>query len=273
MAFQNIWTGGAADNDLNTAGNWSPAAPASTEAALFTSEYTGVAGPTVDMASLTAVDLALLWVGPGYTQTIGGSGAELDISANKVHYQGTSGKLWYKDGGDSTDVIICDSTAADPVSHDCLAVTGATNTLLNVLRGKCTVTGGTVTRATVGARNSGSTEAYLVVNSGVTITTDITQYGGLCTSLVNPTYARVFGGTWTQSAGGAIITDLEVFGGRVNLNVAGTYVRVRHYGGIIDLTNAGGVKTFTNYWKYPGAVLIGDGNRAVYGIPTLRVDV
>ena len=273
MAFQNVWTGGAADNDLNTAGNWSPAAPISNEAAMFLSEYAGVPGPTADMASLTAVDLDLLYVGPGYTQTIGGSGAELDISADKVHYQGTSGKLWYKDGAGTTDVIICDSTASDPVNHDCLAVTGATNTLLNVLRGKATITGGTVTRATIGSRNVGSTEAHLVVSSGVTISTDITQYGGLCTCLVNPVLVKVLAGTWTQSAGGAIITTLEVYGGRVNLNVAGTYVTVRHYGGIIDLTQAGGVKTFTNYYKYPGAVLVGDGNAAVYGTPTLRVDV
>jgi len=271
MAFQNIWTGGAADGDLNTAGNWSPAAPVSNESALFLSDYTGVAGPTVDMASLTAVDLDLLFVGPGYTQTIGGSGSEFDISADRVHYQGASGKLWYKDGAGTTDLIICDSTAADPVNHDCLAVTGATNTMLSVLRGKCTITGGTVTRATIGARNVGSTEAHLVVNSGVTISTSIYQYGGFVTCSVNPALAIVTAGTWTQNT--AAITTLEVWGGRVNLNFAGTYTTVRHYGGIIDLTQAGGIKTFTNYYKYPGAVLIGDGNKGVYGTPTLREDI
>jgi hypothetical protein len=42
----------------------------------------------------------------------------------------------------------------------------------------------------------------------------------------------------------------------VNFNFAGTIGTVRHYGGVIDVTQAGGPKVFTNYYYYPRAKLV-----------------
>jgi len=252
------WTNGGGDRDINTATNYSGgAAPGNSEDMRFISDFTGGStGPNTDMAALTLIGLALLYVGEGYTEDIGGTGNDLDISANHVWHRGT-GKLWYKDGSGITDLFTVDSTAPSPTTS-VANITGSAVTLLQVLRGGVTVDGaGTVTNVVVGQRTSGQTDANLTLTTGTTVT-DLKMYGGAAASSKAVTTATVFGGTLTQDT--ATITTLYVFGGRVNFNFAGTITNVYHYGGVIDVTRSGGAKTFTNYYKAPGARLIGENN-------------
>lgn len=251
------WTNGSADNDLNTAGNWAGGAPGANDRAYFIADYNGVAGPTVDMASLTAIDLDLLLVGEGYTRTIGGSGSELDISADLAWYRGAAGKLWLKEGGGTTDLVLVDSTAADPLNHDCVALTGATFTQVDLLRGYLTLlTGVTVTTLNVGKFNSPSSEAKCVINAGTITVTNFKQYSGLTTNNQALTTVDIFGGIFSQALG--VDTTVNVYGGRANLNTAGTYTNVRAYpGSIVDFSQSGGRKIVTNMYEYPGSTIIG----------------
>src|SRR3990167_1011641 len=108
----NKWTGGT--NDANVAGNWSDGLPTLDDDLMFLSEYAGLTPLSAKPAAHTAIDVNSIFVGPGYTLSIGGSGAHFDISADKVHYQGSTGKLWLKDGGGTTDRVVCDSTDSNP---------------------------------------------------------------------------------------------------------------------------------------------------------------
>jgi hypothetical protein len=255
----NNWTGGAADGDLNTAGNWSAgAAPGANDRAYWLKENTGGVPPTADMASLTAIDLDLGMVGEGYTQTIGGSGSELDISADLWIYRGTSGKLWLKDGAGTTDYVLVDSTAADPLNHDCVALTGATFTHVNAIRGKVTLlTGVTVTTLNAGAIGA-SPQSHVVINAGTITVTTANLYSGLVTNSQALATVNIHGGAWTQSLGVLGSTALHVHAGRCNLNVAGTYTNVHVYpGAILDLSQDGSRKIITNFYEHKGATIIG----------------
>lgn len=253
------WTNGGGDRDINTATNWSgAAAPGNNEEMRFIQDFSGEnTGPNTDMAALTAIDLDLLYVGENYTENIGGSGNDLDISADHVWNRGV-GKLWYKDGAGITDLVTVDSTAPSPTTS-IMNITGATVTLLQVLRGGVTVDGSaTVTNVVNGLRTSPQTDANLTIAAGATISTEFKQYGGTVASSAAIPLVTVFGGTLSQDTG--TITTLWVFGGLVNFNFAGTITDVFHYGGTIDVTRSGGAKTFTTYYKAPGAVLIGENN-------------
>lgn len=203
----------------------------------------------------------LIYVGEGWTQDIGTTGDPMVIGAAKLWTRATSGKTWWSDGTHATPTawVICDSTAPNPLSHDCLSVTGSTTDLLEVLRGKTTIIGGAVTDFVVASRNPGANEAMLVINTGAAVTTG-KQYGGQISNSVAITTMTVEAGTYTQEVGATgAITTLEANGGRVNLNYAGTYGTVRHRAGcILDVTQDGSIKTFTNYYRYPGSILIGE---------------
>ena len=263
---ENKWLGGSAD--ANAAGNWSDGVPTADDDLAFLAEYTALTALSTNPAAHTAVDVNTLYVGPGYTLSIAGTGAHFDISADKVHYQGTAGKLWLKDGGGTTDRVIVDSTSPTPLSHDCISLAGDTFTRLNVLRGMCTIEAScTVTNIVVGARNAGVSEAKLVINASADSPTIAYQHAGIVSSYANPTTLVMFGGTWTQEQGGTVITNIMMFGGRLNLNHGGTYADVQHYGGVIDCTLKGGTKTFTLYQRAPGAVLLGENNVSVVSLP------
>jgi len=233
-------------------------------------EYAAATALSVNPAAHTAVDVNSIYVGPGYTLNIAGTGSHFDISADKVHYQGSVGKLWLKDGAGTTDRVVVDSTDSNPLSHDCVSLAGATFTRLLVLRGMCTIEAScTVTNILVGSRTPGVIESKLVINTSAGAPTTAQQWSGVVSSNANPTTLTMFGGTWTQEQGGAVITNIIMYGGRLNLNHGGTYADVQHYGGIIDCTQKGGLKTFTNYQRSPGAVLLGEGNAGVVSLPAV----
>jgi hypothetical protein len=87
---------------------------------------------------------------------------------------------------------------------------------------------------------------------------------------VNATKLVMFGGTWTQEAGGAVITTIEMWGGNLILKTGGTFATIRHMGGTIDGTQGGGLHTVTNYLRLPGAILLGEGNASLWSLPTTQ---
>jgi len=243
-----IWTNGAATRVVGTAGNWSNGAPAATGRAFFTSDYTSPnTSPNTTMAGLTAIDLALLDVSEFYNQTIGGVGSAMQISADKVIHRG-GGILYYKDGDLTTDSIVVDIGRSNGVSSvtASLSLSGATTTLVSCRRGNLVVEASSTVAELVFGETGLVSEIYGTINTGCTIATAATIYGGMVTCSSNPTVLRAFGGTWTQDT--ATITTIHVYAGaRVNLVYSGAaYANIYHHGGIIDGTK-GGPKTITNY--------------------------
>lgn len=267
----NRWIGATTPGDVNVAGNWSDGMPTADDVVMVLAESDGQPGATVNPTACAAVDLNMFYFGPGYTKTWGGPGAPIQVSADIVHYQASAGKLYLLEGtaAGASNNVICDSSASDPFNHDCLQLSGSTFDRLSVLRGMCTLESGcTITDIVVGSRNGNNAESQLVINAGVNAPTSVTLHSGYGQSLINPVKLVVMGGTWVQSAGGAVITTLEVWGGTVILKFGGTYTNVRHFGGTIDCTKGGGAKTFTNYFRHPGAVLMGENNPALCVLPT-----
>lgn len=264
-----VGTGG----DFNAAGNFSDGIPTAGDDLKFLAENTSVAGPTANPAASAAILLNMFYVGPGYTQTMGGSGAHIQISSELVHYQGTSGKLWLKEGSNAggTANVVCDSSSSDPVAHDCLQLTDTLFDRLAVIRGWCTLESScAVTDIALGSRNTNASESKLVINTGATAPTSVTCQSGIGSCMVNATKLVMFGGTWTQEAGGAVITTIEMWGGNLVLKTGGTFTTVRHFGGTIDCTRGGGLHTFTNYFRLPGAVLLGEGNASLVSLPSTQ---
>ena len=271
---QNNWLGATTPGDFNVAANFSDGAtPSAGDDLKALAENDSVAGPTANPASSAAILLNMLYIGPGYTKTWGGSGAHIQISSELVHYQGTSGKLWLKEGTNAggTANVVCDSSSSSPILHDCLQLTDSLFDRLAVIRGICTLESScAVADITVGSRNGTSSESKLVVNSGATAPTSVTMHSGIGSCMVNATKLVMFGGTWTQEAGGAVITTIEMWGGNLILKTGGTFTTVRHFGGTIDCTLGGGLHTLTNYFRLPGAILLGEGNAALVSLPTTQ---
>lgn len=263
-----IWTNGNGDRVLTTDANWSGSKPADGDRAYFLADFSGSGtGPNTTMGGLNLIDVAVMYIGEGYTEDIGGNGSDLDMSAVKVWHRG-SGKLWWKDGSDITEWLIADSTASSPTTS-ILNVTAATTTRLTVLRGGVTVdASGTVTNVEVGRRGSDSNDANLAITAGASMT-NAKQYAGVTASSAAMTLLDICNGRWTQDT--ATVTTLNIYGGSFIFKFAGTIATVNHYGGTIDVTQSGGVKVFTDYYKYPGAVLIGE-NSGILDI-TNRFDV
>lgn len=270
---ENKWLGASVAGDFNTAANFSDGLPTAGDDLAALSENNSPAGPTANPAAHTLILLNSLYIGPGYTKTWGGSGAHIQISAEMVHYQGTDGKLWLKEGTNAggTANVICDSSSSTPFTHDCLQLADTLFDRLAVIRGICTLESGcAVTDITLGSRNANTAESKLVINAGATAPTTVHVYGGVGSSLVNPTTLHMWGGTWTQESGGTVITTIEMYGGSLILKTGGTFANVRHFGGTIDCTQGGGRHTFTNYLRLPGATLLGQNNPALVSLPTTQ---
>lgn len=270
---ENKWLGATTAGDFNVAGNFGDGLPTAGDDLKALAENTSVAGPTTNPAAHTLILLNSLYFGPGYTQTWGGSGAHIQISSEMVHYQGTSGKLWLKEGtaAGGTANVICDSSSSTPFSHDCLQLADTLFDRLAVIRGITTLESGcAVTDITLGSRGNTSSESKLVINAGATAPTSTTVHSGVGSCLINATKLVMFGGTWVQEAGGAVITTIEMWGGNLILKTGGTFTTVRHFGGTIDCTLGGGLHTFTNYFRLPGATLLGEGNVALVSLPTTQ---
>jgi len=249
------WTNGAGDRDINTATNWSGgAAPSNNENMIFQSGFSSAgSGPNVDMAALTLIDLDKLIIDPGYTEDVGSSGGQLDISADHVWHRG-SGKLWYKDGSGTTDLVTIDSTASSPTTS-VFDVSAGTVTRTQILRGGVTLASGvTATNVDVGMRSSVPGDANVTIGATGTVTA-LNQWGGTCTCSRAVTTATINAGTLNQDT--ATITTLYVYGGRVNFKFTGTITTVYLYGGILDFTKGGGAKTITTLYRTPGTQLIG----------------
>lgn len=267
------WLGtGATPGDLNATDNWSAGTVVvSDDEALFPSN--APVGPSSDMATLTAVDLDLLQVMQGVTYSIGGSGNHLDIDADKVEYRGTSGKLWLKSGAGTTDWAVVNSTAADPVAHDCFSFTGATLTHLDLLRGYGTIeSGATVTEFVVGQYNRNTSEAKLVIDAGATSLPLGEQYSGVVLASTAVGIVRIDGGTWTQLVG--LPTTLRCTSGLYIGKASGTITTVYAYkDAVLDFTQASGVTTITTLYKHPSAIVRGwnPENNGIVVVTNLRV--
>jgi hypothetical protein len=255
-----MWLGtdGSAPTDVGDIDNYSGAVsiPASTDELFY--PQTAPVGPSVNaLTALAAVDLNLLSVMRGVTYSLGGSGNHLTVDADKVDYRGTSGKLWLKSGSNTTDWVIINSTASDPLAHDCFSFTGATLTHLDLLRGWGTLeASSTVTEFIVGQLGLGVTEAKLTIDGSATSLPLGIQYAGIVSASSAVTTVEIHGGTWSQLAG--VPTTIKQSSGMSIWKKSGTITTVYALkDAVLDFTQADGVTTITTLYKHPTARVLG----------------
>ena len=225
-----VWTG-AASGVWATAGNWSPAGPpASNDTAEFPAS---VNAPCTDATGQTLIDLDLLHVLPGHTHDIGGVGAELTISADKILHEG-SGTLHFVEGSGTTDLIEVNS----PNRVLAMRIAGATSTEVVNIRGKVEVTGTVTTFVQTHLTNRVS-DAEVTFTTSSTLGTLIAS-GGVVTINSNNAVTKV------QANPGAIVF--------VGNSANATHTTWENNGGEIVYQPSGAVLTVTQLNAFSGTV-------------------
>ncbi len=247
--------------------NWSGSEPVSTDTAIID------AGSVTVNAGLgnTAVDLALLWISPGYTGNIGSSGGRLEIAADLIVHLG-SGELWLKcadnSAGLSVDrMVICTANPSTVVN-----VSGDAGALdhVQVLRGTVTMSERPNTLLEVGYKTSKGSDANVTVAAGAGVTADVIQNGGTLTTNDEITTMNFFGGRWTHATATDTLTEVNLLapGNCVfNANATITTCRVGN-GATLDLMQSQHVKTITTLWEMPGGRVLMDKDSGTVHIVT-----
>lgn len=273
----NRWVGASAPG-TNVTTNWSTGAlPTTGEDVSITVESDGQPGPDgATMDDSVAVLVNSIYFGPGYTKTWGSSTTPFRVSFEQLLYEASSGKLWMSEGTNAagSNTVICNSSALDPIAHDCLNLAETLYDRLLLRKGLATIQSGcAITDVKVGI-DGGGTTAKLVIADGATSPSVVTMLSGvgLC-SLNSSALARLdmYNGDWTQNAGSNVITTINLYGGILRLHTAGTFAEINHFGGTIDATK-GGVHTPTIYRRIPMGltkpIVLGEGNPAMWAPPT-----
>lgn len=228
--------------DWNTAGNWDGGVPAPGDVVIIRS---GTAAITTNITGLGATTLALLYIEPGYTNNIGGSGNDLTISATKVTHLG-SGQLWMEDGTGPTVHTVIDCASPSTVVN----LGGASFSNVYVLRGTVTIDATcTATNLYVHYHDNPGSDANVTILAGAGTCTLYRQTGGVVVSENTLATCDLIGGRLTKQ-GSTTITTLNQNGGECIYNVAtGTIGTCHGQGGRLDLTRSGGVKTITTLYR------------------------
>jgi hypothetical protein len=243
MATQS-W-GGGVSGDWDTAGNWTSAKPGNNDTVLFPASTTrAVSSGQTDE---NAIDVDTLWFQEGFNANVGSSGNELTISADLLKFEG-GGQLWFKAGDTVVDLaVIRARPATSGITSVYLNGTGTTDyTDMRIQRGNVAIGSNlsTVTKLWVGP------DTIVSIASGSTIT-DYRQSGGVVTCDSTLTNAEICAGTFNLDT---VVTGttFDVYGGIANILFGGTHPLINLYGGFVDFTRSGTLKTVTTMNVYGG---------------------
>lgn len=265
------WSGAASDGDWNTAANWTGVTvPISGDTVIIDSTAQNLTG-NLDQS---AVDLARLEIGPGYTGKLGASGNALRIGVN--------GPVIINGGAASPDAIWLTGTTADLLALHVIHVGNGDNkgtihlagdiTALYANWGNVVLESGTVTTLWIEG-TGGSNDSVKITNVAATVTATHHFAGRYLAedgaTSVNTTYnnyssgggsanVEILDGTLTTynshhanafaewAAGSATMTAANVYSGRLSMTGSSQTVTnaTVHNSALID-ASAGSV-TFTN---------------------------
>lgn len=235
-------------------GNWAEGSyPASSNDVII-----NAAGVPIDGSNQAAVDLASLYIGRSYDQTIGSGAAYLIIGSAAVSiYSGTAGKHIYLDSGGTygLDAISIDSNA--DAADQTIYLKGTIGTLI-VNHGNIKIVSGTVTNLYIEWDGTGT--APTIELDGATVTswwqntaaTSFMSGSGTVTNLYNDagtfsadngTVTNVFvrGGTYTHKTNATLtlgdVFDGGTFDGSEDARSKTITTLRRHAGSSVDLNN------------------------------------
>ena len=243
-----IWQGGT-DGDWSDALNWNGDVPANGDDVVIENNAVdideGLAQGAVTLASLT--------ISQTYTGKIGTTAAYLAINSTLVDigaYYGTaspagSGRIRLNLGAVQSTVTIHNSaTTATDTNYAPIRLLGthAAN-VINVRKGTVSIADdvpgevSTVATLNVSYVSAVSTDANVIIGSGVTLTT-LTKIGGAATLECAATTATQTGGTLTTTGSGTI-TTLNAKGGTLTTTGSGAITTANISGGTVYLNSTG----------------------------------
>jgi hypothetical protein len=264
-AATRIWSGAAADNAFDTAGNWDTAVPVTGDSAVFPAMGTD-ADKDVDGSDQSAILLVNLYVESGSYVNFGDRLAPVHVDADAFVFEGMGDAFFQLDNCAVAALYSALSSASDG-GHG-FSLTGASNTLLLVDVGSA----GTVDLAMGATQTTAFTTIEVLngrvfVGAGVTMTT-FHQTGGMVELSAGSTTFNMNGGTATQLAG--IPATLNVNRGTFFLNSATTLPAVNVYGGLVDLTKDSRAKTITACTMYGGVLRVLPNQVTFTNAPTMK---
>ncbi len=262
------WTGGAADGNFNTAGNYSTSGkPATGDSLFFTKSNDSPVTAGLDQSGGTGLHLALIQTELGFDSAIGASGNSLIITADRVVHRGR-GTLWYKDGTGTELQWTKEILIASPTTSQNAAVLDG-NAIERILlrRGRTQIAGSTeaIGRLEIGYESNPLSDVicnvaagakaigHLLLNSGRELVTNGAVNVAVCRS-----------GEWKHEAG--VIGFLVNAGATVVFNPDSTQGEIRTaflMAGTLDTLQTQRVKRIRRLLRLPGARFLRDKNLLV----------
>jgi len=244
-----IWNGTTSGN-WDTAGNWVTIKPAANDNVSFPASATQDITSGCDNEN--GIDVDELWIQEGANYNLGTVSVPVYISADLLKFEG-GGSKFYKAGDTGCDLAIIKARpASSGITSVTLNGTGTTDyTDIRIQQGKVTV-GPTLDAVATGdvpsLRVMGDSE--VTVSAGSTFT-NYQQGGGVVTNHSTLTNAVICNGTFNQDT---VVTGttLDIWGGVVNILIAGTHPLINLYGGFLDLTRTSALKTVSVLNVYGG---------------------
>ena len=209
MPDDKTWTGATGTSVWGTAGNWSPSGvPASTDSVYIVSGSVDITGE-----DQSAVALARLVVGAGYSGNIGTSDVKMEIDATTLDFA-SSGTSAYLEGTYTT-VTVLDTTSSSTALN--LSGDSDTITTLRILGGSGTINVASSCSITTTIEQIGASGIVTNIADGTTIGVSATltmDSGRMELNQAVPTIT-IFGGDLEATLDEGAVTLLELYDGKV----------------------------------------------------------
>ena len=217
--------------------------------------------------AVTALNIGQSFTGKlGYESAAGFNGTYLQITASTINigYNETTGnpsgssRIMIDNGATAVVVNINGSGNSLDSTKQAIRVKGSSITSLNINKGSIGVAQNAGETATITTLNinyitSKTSDANVVIGSGVTLTT-VNKVGGYCFLKCAATTINHDGGTLTTSGSGAI-TTINNDGGDLISNSSGTITTLNNISGSADFTKSRTARTVTTVKMGSGASL------------------
>lgn len=258
------WQGG--DGNWDTVANWGGTKPVDGDTAIFPEGVSIGVNAGLDQGG---VDLALMYIHPRFTGSIGSSGSPLFIAGNLILHEGPGALYIESDAGGVTDKIdelrINCTNASTIVEIGSNAADAGDVVKIVVDRGNVTIKTNisldAAARIECGHKGNVDGDVALAIAAGAGTLATLVQRGGhiMSDDIITALYKSA--GMLIQDT--AKITTGDIFGGVLEYNhrvVGGDAIALRMHGGTLDLTQTADEKTISTLETHDGSTLIYNNN-------------
>lgn len=241
------WSGGAADGNWGTAGNWDTAPITGDDVIINT---TNASYPDIDSGLTTGIDLNSLTIGPNFSGKIGSASAALSIAITN----GGSKKLWYAGSGEYCKIT--GSVTNSEVQHKTgtLYVSGGTwgTTGVHNISGRMIIEAAAVMAGTWNI----NAPAVMAIAANATAIPSLISKGGVSIEITarDVTASTQDGGMWTIQGDGQLAAHV-IQSGTTRLWNTGTNAAITNRGGLLTVVDsrASSSPVITLYTPWPQA--------------------